>query len=495
MEGWSVLGAQRMADLDEVTRLALQDSRAPVHFAAVDDQEALAGHLRETTASPSASVAAVLVDLDRYVYASPPPTVTWHEGGSTWAAATVGAGLGQFFTPDVSDARDAVSAWNLARSARAAWRRLCASLREHSQPPIVLTSLGAIQAATPPAGAIQPSRDDIDLTLITGWSRTDAAAALRHAPLPVKSVVTEGSAYESAVGPLGWLELPRQLFTDAELQAAKQAWYALLEETALASNSADTSAFVFRSQPNEAGIGVYVNLDGEEAERMEATLASPRRKLATHAALASALRSAGLACTVLGSSVSVDDHAEAAYWIEKKMAQLHSFWPYALWRQDGRLHVSLQPAPPPDGPNTREGRMALLQEACHRIEESGAARSEHVVVQKDSCIDIFVRTKQAYAEQVASRVGPKGTRRVVYVSRGTASDAPLIANLALAHRARFEAYSIRDLPPALQGLRIHTARRDDDVQSMLTDLGARFAWLRRGLASWPPTAERRRQRP
>lgn len=497
--GWHVLGAKDAEGLDPLTRLALGDTKAPVGFAPVDGQEALGGLLSDAArdaGAPLPSVEAVLADLDQFSYASVPPTVTWRADGRIVAAATPVGGLGQFFAPQAAALPfevppvpegagdlliEGVVKPVLGGLAFAAFKRLARSLRRRWTAPLVLTSLGTLQAAPPRPGSTPLDPEAFDLTLITGWSRQDARDALRASPLPVRRVVTEGAAFESPVvgGAVGE---PDRLFHPDDLEDAKRGYYAFLENTALAAEPGTRPAFVFRSQPNEAGVAVYVNLHEDEALRMESGLASPRRRLDGAPALAAALRWNEIPGEVVGTAVAVADGPRTAYAVEKTMARRHSYWPYVLWREAGRLHVSVDTPPPAPAPAAAgDRRLDTLRAACRRAEDSGAARSEHLVVQKDACVDVFVRPKHHYRQDVARQAGTDGTRKVVYVSRGTASDGPLIWELGRALGRRFDAFAVRDLPAALGGLGIHAARRDDDVPSLLASIGGRFSMLRRGL--------------
>jgi hypothetical protein len=328
---------------------------------------------------------------------------------------------------------------------------------------VLLTTHGTIDVKRLTSGEVQAIKElrakGIALVVITGWNfdQKGPTKEIRDKLNP-DALITESSILYTRPN-LRWdvgkpVRVP--LFGNDDIRYVKRANAILLDQIISYAKAIGTKA-VFYSQGNEAGVCYYVtppddileNLRSMQATK-EPTTEQTRNFLAEHGINGISLSS---------DSLTLRDTEESRYWLEKLNAKHRTFLPYSLETIEEENLIKLYFKPRIPETKLRSDDLQRIVDLSWNAGKLSPEEHRRIKPQKDVCIDIFCRPKEDTWLEALKKAGFYEERRsILFVSKGTQSDIPLIIK-GLGMR-NFRAFgSEEDISQALKDTGVKVAGR------------------------------------
>lgn len=296
---------------------------------------------------------------------------------------------------------------------------------------VLLTTHGTVDVKRLTSGEVQAVKElrakGIALVVITGWNfdQKGPSKEIRD-KLDPDALITESSILYIRPN-LGWdVGKPERepLFGNDDIRYVKRANAILLDQIISYAKGIGTKA-VFYSQGNEAGICYYVtppddilgNLRPMRAAQ-EPTTEQFYNFFEKHS------------INVLSGSsdnLKLRDTEESRYWVEKLNAKYRTFLPYSLDTMEKKDIIILNLKPKIPRIRFRPDDLQRIVDLSWDAGKLSPEEHRRIKPQKDVCIDIFCQPKEDTWLEALRKAGfYKEHRPILFISKGTQSDIPLI---------------------------------------------------------------------
>ena len=283
--------------------------------------------------------------------------------------------------------------------------------------------------------------------ILTGWDFKGQGkkAAEKY---NVNAIVCESSVlYIKAEGIYKKITPP--LHTPEEIKFVKHANFEIMNRIYQVEPSS-----VLLSQANEEGVCYYINPHRTVKEKLE-EFKSPEEVDAGSfkKRLIEDYRVNSNDIEIIDKmKLRIRDSIENRYYIEKINAKYRTFRPYHLEPKEEYIHVSLNPEQKVEW-KPEEVNTILRNKIVQELWSDGLGTlSVHeylrIAPQNDVCIDIFARTKREVWQEAIRKANLDKYPYVIYISKGTISDIPLIADGL--SKKNFFALGPSDMPEGLK---------------------------------------------